>query len=194
MPKQSNNILIFLRHAETALEKGRAVSKWLLSTKGKEQAKTIAQQAFFQTVDKIYSSPEQKAYQTALPLATAINKKIHKREGLNELNRDKGGYLKSKEAYQQKVKECFTNPCSSINNWEKASDALERFEQAINLIDRRDHNKRILIVSHGLVSSLYFAKLVQQLDQVYERWLSTSFCGYGIVQNDTIIKDIARTF
>lgn len=187
-----NNTFTLLRHAETALEKGKVVSKWSLSKRGEKQALKISQQAIFQTIDKIYTSKEQKAYQTILPLAKALDKKISRKEAFNELNRDKGSYLESKEVYQQTVKQCFSNPNHSINNWEKAYDALERFSQGIHLIDRNYENRKILIVSHGLVLNLYFAKLSEQLARVYDRWLATSFCAYGVVQNKRIIKDIVR--
>ena len=56
----------------------------------------------------------------------------------------------------------------------------------------KTYNKKILIVAHGGVINLYFAKIIGQLDKVFERISTNTFCDYGIIKNSKVIKDIAK--
>ena len=90
------------------------------------------------------------------------------------------------------MKLCMTNRKKSFNNWETANKALERFSNKIKEIDYENNDKKILIVSHGTVINLYFAKYLGKLEKVFERFQTNTFCDYGIVQNKKVIKDIAK--
>lgn len=85
-----------------------------------------------------------------------------------------------------------TNWDQSYNKWERANSALKRFSKEIEEIDSRYSNKKILIVAHGGVINLYFAKILEKLDNVFNRALSNSFCDYGIIQDGKVLKDIAK--
>ncbi|MFX1427399.1 MAG: histidine phosphatase family protein [Promethearchaeota archaeon] len=186
MPK---NTLIFLRHAETHLDKDKTISKWDLSTKGQKDALKVTELEFLQNVDIIIASQEEKAYKTVLPLAKKLGKEIQREEKLNELNRDKGKFLEQEE-YTETMKKCLTDRTQSFNNWETANSALERFTQIIEEIDSKFRNKKLLIVSHGCVINLFFAKVLGKLDNLYNRTLSNTFCDYGIIINGRVTKDI----
>lgn len=186
-----NNTFYFLRHAETRVDKTLPVSKWTLSKNGMKQAQELAKRDVFDDVDIIISSDEEKAYQTAKTIAEKLGKSIVRIPELNEIDRDKGGFL-GKEEFDETVKFCLTNLDKSIRNWETANSALERFSKKIEEIDSRFENKKILIVSHGCVINLYFAKILNKLDKVFERWLRNSFCAWGVIKNNEVIKDIVK--
>ncbi|MFX1411689.1 MAG: histidine phosphatase family protein [Promethearchaeota archaeon] len=186
-----NNTLIFLRHAETKVNKDLAISKWILTEYGKESAINLFKLDLLEDVDLIITSDEEKAFQTAFPLAEKLKKEIIRDKKLNEIMRDKGKFLK-KDEYLKTMKLCMTNKNQSFNNWETAENALKRFSKEIEEIDSRYSNKYILIVSHGGVINLYFAKILGKLNNVFSRALSNSFCDYGIIQDGKIIKDIAN--
>jgi len=61
----------------------------------------------------------------------------------------------------------------------------------IDEINSTYKNKKILIVSHGCVINLYFAKCLNQLDRIVERIFSNTFCDYGIIEDGRVVKDIA---
>ncbi|MCK4687733.1 MAG: histidine phosphatase family protein, partial [Candidatus Lokiarchaeota archaeon] len=64
-----NNIIIFLRHAETKIDENLKISKWFLTKRGKKEATNISKLDLFNDIDIIITSNEEKAYQTAFPLA-----------------------------------------------------------------------------------------------------------------------------
>jgi broad specificity phosphatase PhoE len=186
-----NNTLILVRHAETKVDENIKISKWILTEKGKNESRELFNLDLFNDVDIIMTSDEEKAYQTAYPLSKKLNKEIVREQNLNEIMRDYGRFLE-KDEYINNMKLCMENRDQSFNNWETANTALERFSKKIEEIDSNYSNKKILIVSHGGVINLYFAKILGKMEKIYDRILTNTFCDYGIIQNNTIIKDIAK--
>lgn len=186
----TNNILIFLRHAETKVEKGVKNSEWSLTTKGKLDALKIVESKPFDNINIIIASAEEKALNTAYPLAGELKIKILIEADLNEIKRDHGKFLDT-QRYIITMKQCMTIRDKSFNNWETANNALERFSKKIEEIDFKHGRKKILIVSHGVVINLYFAKVLGKLEDVFDRAQTNTFCDYGIIQNNNVIRDIA---
>ncbi|MBY8989984.1 MAG: histidine phosphatase family protein [Candidatus Lokiarchaeota archaeon] len=186
----TNNILIFLRHAETKVEKGVKNSEWSLTTKGKLDALKIVESKPFDNINIIIASAEEKALNTAYPLAGELKIKILIEADLNEIKRDHGKFLDT-QRYIITMKQCMTIRDKSFNNWETANNALERFSKKIEEIDFKHDRKKILIVSHGVVINLYFAKVLGKLEDVFDRAQTNTFCDYGIIQNNNVIRDIA---
>ncbi|NVM19052.1 MAG: histidine phosphatase family protein [Candidatus Lokiarchaeota archaeon] len=187
-----NNILILVRHAETNVDEHTKISKWLLTEKGQKDAINLFNLDLFDDVDIIITSDEEKANQTAYPLSKRLHKEIIREKDLNEILRDQGRYLKTKAEYFNTMKLCMENRNQSYNNWEPANKALNRFSKKIQEIDSKYSNMKILIVAHGGVINLYFAEIIGQLDKVFERIFTNTFCDYGIIQNKNVIKDIAK--
>ncbi len=186
-----NNTFYFLRHGKTKVDKELPISQWVLSDVGEEQAKQLVQEGVFDEVDVIFSSTEEKAYQTAKPIADKFEKEIIQLEEISELNRDKGGFMKAEE-YEKAVKRCLLDPKESVNNWETAESALRRFSQKVEELDSKYENKKILMVGHGYTINMYFAKLLGKLDSIYERLNTNGFADWGIVKNQAVVKDIAK--
>lgn len=186
-----NNTFYFLRHEETKRDSIIPISQWVLSEKGQEQAKILAQQKMFDDIKIICSSTEKKAYQTAKPIADKFKKEVIKIDEIGELNRDNGGFMEPEE-YEQAVKYCLENLNKSVSNWETATHALERFSNKIEEIDKQYENEKILVVGHGFTLNLYFAKLLDALDTVYERFNTNNYGDWGIVKEGKVIKDIAK--
>ena len=187
-----NNILIILRHAETKVDENIKISKWNLTEKGKRDAINLVRFDLFDDVDIIITSEEEKAYQTAYPLSKKLHKEIIRERNLNEIFRDEGRYLRTTADFFKTMKLCVENRNQSYNNWETANHALERFSKAIQEIELKFSNKKILIVAHGGVINLYFAKILGQLDKIFERISTNTFCDYGIIKNKKVISDIAK--
>lgn len=185
------NTLILLRHAETNVDENLKISKWFLTERGKIEATKIFKLDLFNDIDIIITSDEEKAYQTAYPLAEKLQLEIIRNERLNEINRDQGRFLE-KDEYLKTMELCMANKDQSYNKWETVNSALNRFSNKIEEIDSRYYNKKILIVAHGGVINLYFAKILEKLDDVFNRVLTNSFCDYGIIQDGRVIKDIAK--
>ena len=184
------NTLILLRHAETAINKKIPSSEWKLSLKGNEQALSLLTDSYLSDVQIIVTSSEKKALRTIEPLAEQLSISIQEFDEFNELCRDRGQFG-TKEEYNENVKYCFGEPNIAINNWETANEALERFSRKIAEIDNKYRNKKIIIVSHGLILNLYFAQTLGEQKHLYKRWLQTEFCQYGIIEKSAVVKDIA---
>jgi len=67
-----NNVLIFVRHAKTLVDKGRPIEKWGLAEEGERQAQKISDFGEFNDADLLISSGEEKAYLTIKPLASKL--------------------------------------------------------------------------------------------------------------------------
>ena len=146
---------------------------------------------FLINVDIIITSDEDKAYYASLPLSEKLQKEVIREKDLNEIMRDNGKFLEN-ENYLKTMKLCVENRDQSFNNWETAENALDRFSKKIEELDNKYNKKKILIVAHGVVINLYFAKIIDRLDDVYDRAMSNTFCDFGIIKNGKIIKDIVK--
>ncbi|MCL5113546.1 MAG: phosphoglycerate mutase family protein [Patescibacteria group bacterium] len=186
-----NNTFYFLRHGKTKIDKNAPVSRWVLSEVGEKQASQLTREGVFDDIDLIFSSTEDKAYKTVLPIAEKLGKKVIKLEAICEINRDNSGFLEMEE-YEKTIGQCLKNPDKSFNSWETANHALERFSKQISELDKEYSNKKILVVGHGFTINMYFAKLLGVLDKVYERLSRNDFADWGIVKNQAVVKDIAK--
>ncbi|MHA1185263.1 MAG: histidine phosphatase family protein [Candidatus Heimdallarchaeota archaeon] len=187
----TNNVLFHLRHAETKYDEAVPVSQWALSEYGLKQAEALVQEEIFSKIDIIITSGETKAYQTATPIATALNLSISQFVELNELHRDKEEHLTNKE-YRRYVNKTLSNIHDSVGLWESGISALNRFSKKIDEVEALYLNKNILVVTHGLVINLYFGKLLKSNHNLPYRWSLTTFCDYGIVKNGKVIQDIVQ--
>ncbi len=186
-----NNSFYFLRHGKTKVDGKVPISKWVLSEKGALQVKELVDSNVFSSIEVVICSGEEKAYQTAKPIANALGKEVLRYDDLSELNRDEGGFM-SPEQYEKTIEECLTNRGQSTHRWETANSALERFSQKINELERKYDGKNVLVVGHGFTINLYFASLLGQLDSTYRRLQTNTFCDWGIVRDNSVVKDIAN--
>ena len=186
-----NNTFYFLCHAETKMDKSVPVSYWKLSKGGKKEAYELADVGMFDDIDAIVTSEEEKAVQTAAPIAKRLGVEPMCIAELGEINRDGGGFLE-KDEFDKAIQVSLTNLDESHYEWEKGRDALERFQGAIDKIDSECDHKNILIVAHGCVVNLYFAHLLDKLDKAHARMVKTRFCDWGMVQDGEVVEDIVK--
>lgn len=157
---------------------------------GIEQAYKTACSGCFDDIEVIVSSLEQKALQTAQPFADRVGIELTVNVGLGEHDRRNSGFLEGSE-FNENLKTAFDDPEASPKRWETTGDALVRFKNALDEIDAKYEGKKILVVTHGTVLSLYFADQLGVQDQVYDRWTNLDNCDWGIVENGEIVRDIA---
>lgn len=186
-----NNTFYFLRHGKTKVDKDLPVSKWVLSEIGEDNSRKLAEGSDFDNIDLIFSSTEHKAFQTAEPIADKLNKEIIQLGGIAELNRDEGGHMEV-EDYEENVRICLLHLNESVKKWEPAVNALERFTKQIELLDEKYENKNILVVGHAYTINMYFASLLRELENVYERLHTNSFNDWGVTKNRVVLKDISH--
>ena len=184
-----NNKLIFLRHAPTIIDQDIPSDRWGIKPESIDTLTALSTLSDFQNIDLIYSSTKNRAVLTAGFFANKNNVNIIQVEELAEINKPGADKLPP-EDYQQLKLQIFSDFDFSANNSETANQALIRFAQAIDVIDSSNIGKNILIVSHGITMSLYFAQLQSQLSDILSRWDKFKFSNYGVVLNGNVVRDI----
>ena len=89
---------------------------------------------------------------------------------------------------QKSIEERLFTGLAGDGNWASGKEISKKIEE----IDHDYNDKKILIVSHGTVINLYFAKILGKLENIFNRTQTNTFCDYGIIQNKVVIKDIAK--
>jgi broad specificity phosphatase PhoE len=186
-----SNEIVFLRHAETLRDKSIPTSKWRLSNEGYMQRKGIHAILNLHHFDIVISSAESKAYDTAKIFERIIHSRIIRNPMFNELNRDNGPFL-SNEEYSNAVQSIMNDHSLSIHGWETIESAMKRFNEGVEKLNQRYQSKKLLLVSHGIVLTMYFSSLLNCLNESFDRWKRLHFCSYGITKNGVIIKDIVE--
>ncbi|MFJ3321723.1 histidine phosphatase family protein [Curtobacterium sp. NPDC086286] len=145
----------FLTHAEVVVDPARPIESWGLSPDGRARAAGAAAVAWGPGVQRIVSSTEQKAVDTAAILAEAVGLVHSTDAALGEIDRSATGYLPPPE-FDGVVDAFFATPEDSVRGWERAVDAQDRIVRAVRaLTDAGD----VTIVSHGAVGALLLADL-----------------------------------
>ena len=78
-----NKRLFFLRHCESELDFNMPASQWRLSAKGEQHARRLASSGQFDDVETIITSEEEKAHQTAHPIAKRNSLSIREMPNFN---------------------------------------------------------------------------------------------------------------
>jgi broad specificity phosphatase PhoE len=182
------NKYIFLRHAETLKDPNTHPKDWLLTPDALQIVNKYIEEGKFANVTKIYSSTEPKAVATGKPISAKLEAEINELENFVEVKREKK-FLTDEEFLAQKKKEV-ENLGTVENGVESGGDALNRFEEGIDKLESEFNGETILVISHGTVMSIYFAKLLNELPNVFDRWQKLKFCALGEVENNHVKVDI----
>ncbi|MHA1516430.1 MAG: histidine phosphatase family protein [Candidatus Heimdallarchaeaceae archaeon] len=184
------NTYIFLILALTTIDKSQPAEKWVISETGIEEICNVVSSGKFDDVDVIISSSEKKAIQTAFYLSERIEKEINLNPNLKELDRGQE-VIKTQEDYETKVWRIFDNPSECSFGWETAEGALGRFKRGISQIENTYSHKKIFIVSHGIILTLFFGDILRlKKEELLPRWKKLKFCAWGTVINSKVDRDI----
>ena len=183
------NSLYFLRHAETQEDESIPVRDWIITKAGIDLTRELAKAEAFSEIHGIIHSSEGKARQTAEIFAEGLDVQMYQLSGLDELSREHEGAL-TYEEYRDRVRKTVSNPEKNVLGWESGASALKRFEDAVRKIDIMFHRKNVLIVSHGIVLTLFFCKLKKFEAIAYERWSQLKFLSWGLVRDGRVLVDL----
>jgi broad specificity phosphatase PhoE len=183
------NSLYFLRHAESKVDLAVPARDWSITPNGAKLTRDLANSQKLSVIDGIIHSSETKARQTAEIFAEGLEVQMYQLSGLDELVREHGGTLTNEE-YRNRVRQTLTDWDGSIPGWESGASALERFEDSVKKIDIMFHRKNVLIVSHGIVLTIYFCKLKGLESIAFERWSQLEFLSWGLVRDGRVLVDL----
>lgn len=151
--------LILVKHAMPAIEPEVPASLWRLSEQGRADAMLLAEALTDDRPDRVFSSVEPKAEETARILAQHLGLPHATRPGLHEHDRRGVGFL-GEEAFQAAVAAFFSRPTELVMGAETAEAAGARFEAAVDAVLQESASGTTVIVAHGTVISLYLARKV----------------------------------
>lgn len=177
-----NKYLIFVKHSLPQIIEGVPAREWHLSEEGKLRAEHLAQRLGAYQLEVIVSSVEPKAVETAQTISKVLKLEPTFAENLHEHDRSETRYLSGDE-FQNAVREFFSKPDELVFGNETANDACNRFSKAVHSILATHSNKRIAIVSHGTVISLFVSRLTGASD--YPLWLDFGLPSYIVLDIDS---------
>jgi len=179
--------LYLITHAHTAQVPSLDATRWKLSAQGIEQAEALAAQPFWDEVDCIVLSLEEKTRLTVDPVLATRDLNFFHDKRFNELKR--GGWV---EDYGAQVRQAFTMPDKPSGEWEPAAHGLERFLAGIADLVVRCAGQTVALVGHGLTLSLYRAYLLGQPQVKFEEWVELSFASVALV--DPVAVELHQDF
>jgi broad specificity phosphatase PhoE len=179
-------LLYLVRHARSQMM-GDAPARWPLSNHGRRQAGVLARQGLWREVEFIFSSPEPKALQTAEPAARRWRIPLEIVDCLHELRRPR-----LVPDYRKVVARLLADRQASIAGMESAAQAAERITRCLEALVAAHPEQTLAAVSHGLVLTLFLARLENRWPTVAE-WLAVPFAGLAVVETTPwrLVKDWA---
>ncbi len=168
-------LLYLIRHATSRMT-GDAAERWSLSEQGRREAGILARQDFWRTVEHLFSSPEPKAVQTAEPAARRWGIPLAVSDCLHELRRPR-----LIPHYEQTVARLFADPETALDGYESAAEAARRIIRCFEELVAAHPERTLAVVSHGLVLTLFLARLEHRWPTVAE-WRAVPFTGLAVVE------------
>jgi broad specificity phosphatase PhoE len=143
----------------------------------------------FTKIEAVIHSSERKAKQTADVFAERLRANLYEIPEFNELGRPAGPLLSNRE-YRLYVRETLTDWEHNHHGWESGRDALQRISSAVEQVNITFHDKTILVVTHGIILTLYFSQLLNLQSTAFERWTRMPFLAWGLARDGHVLIDI----
>lgn len=145
---------LYISHPQVQIDPQVPVPNWSLSPLGHERVLAAAARPWVAKLQRIVSSPERKAIETAEILAEAAGVEVEIASASHEIDRSSTGYL-THDAHEEAANRFFADPSHSFRGWEKAIDAQQRIVTTISqIILEHDPARPIAFVGHGGVGTL----------------------------------------
>ena len=153
--------LILIRHGlpEKIINEDGQPANPPLSETGHEQARKVAHWLKDREIDRLYSSPMQRAYQTAEPLASMKNLEIEVRDGVAEYDQEAGHYIpveQLKELDYERWQKLMRGEVDEIDFPKFCEDVIEAIEEIV----LENRGKRVAITCHGGVINVWTAHVI----------------------------------
>ncbi len=155
--------LVFVRHGRPVhIEDAEGAADPPLADVGHEQAQRVADWLMTAGIDALYSSPMNRALQTAAPFADASGLAMNIRDYLREFDHEGSSYVPTEvlkatnpEAYRERISAGFVD---------KDFDVVGFQANVVGEVDRivADHRgQRVAVVCHGGVINAYLGRCLE---------------------------------
>lgn len=148
------SVLILIKHALPDIRQGVPASQWHLSSEGRKRARLLAPQLAGYRLQRIYSSQETKAAETAEILASELKLLFQTAPNLHEHLRPVDPNF-DQQIFEAAVADFFARPDELVFGSETADQAHKRFRTAVESVVDANPAQNLAIVAHGTVISLF---------------------------------------
>jgi broad specificity phosphatase PhoE len=162
MATDSDNSILLVRHgatAETDAQRYPSTQDLPLSERGRNQATALAVTLHGVTLDAVFSSPSQRARETAEPLAIQRNLALQVVPELAEMGFGRLGgmsFAEAVKAFPKTIKRWVENPFEvTIPEGEPFLDFVGRVRRARRQLTREWAGRTIAVVAHGGVVAVW---------------------------------------
>ncbi len=176
--------VVLVRHGHPTVE-GEDHARWVLSDEGREAARILREDPIWEGIERIFTSPERKAEDTARIIGEAQGIPVGVREDLREVRRPWEA-----EDYEDKIRAFLKG--EGPDGWETreaAETRLLRLMEDILLVDID-----VGVISHALLLTFFLARVSSVRPSF---WLhhSIRFAEYAVYDSDAGVlssRDFAR--
>ena len=148
------SVLLLIKHALPEIRQGVPASQWHLSSEGRKRARLLAPQLAGYRLQRIYSSQEPKAAETAEILASELKLPFRTAPNLHEHLRPVDPNF-DQQIFEAAVADFFARPDELVFGSETADQAHEQFRTAVESVVDANPAQNLAIVAHGTVISLF---------------------------------------
>ncbi|MFQ5398626.1 MAG: histidine phosphatase family protein [Anaerolineae bacterium] len=172
--------LILIRHSAVELEPGVPAHRWRLSMDGRARCLLMAPALAAFKPDLIVTSHEPKAIETGRILAGVLGLPCEAADGLHEHDRRGTPFFEKQEAFAAAVAAFFAQPDQLLFGRETAVQAGARFVNAVTRLTAQYPEKKVAVVAHGTVITLFLASFNAFIDP-FELWCSLTLPCFFVV-------------
>jgi broad specificity phosphatase PhoE len=144
-------VLLLVRHSLPEIDWTRPAEEWRLSEEGRVRCERLGIQVGAYGPERLLSSPEPKAFETAELIAPTLGLEVEVEDDLREHERRTFPFLPRAE-FLRRMRELFARPDEVVVGEESANAARARFAAVVDSIGRP-----AAVVTHGTVIALYAA-------------------------------------
>ena len=153
--------LMLIRHGlpEKVINEDGSPANPPLSKTGLEQAQKVADWLVDHEIDRLYSSPMQRAFQTAEPLARLKELEIEIRDGVAEYDRESGHYIpveQLKELDYERWRRLMDGNVDEVDFPDFCNGVIATIEEII----AENRGKKVAITCHGGVINVWTAHVI----------------------------------
>lgn len=182
--------LIFIRHSISRQIPGTSAHQWELTDEGRARCADLAAALTPYRVNRIASSDEPKALQTAEVVAShlSLETPLIIEPEFGETRRATAPYFDSNAEFAAAVKRAIAQPDAVVFGEESFNDARKRFIDALSRLVERYPDETLAVVTHGTVLSLvleHYAGI-----DAYETWQSLKMPAYAVLTPNLELLDL----
>lgn len=149
--------LVLIKHSLPLIEPEIPAPKWRLSPEGERRCAALAERLEPYRLDRLFSSEEPKAVETAAILADRLEIPLERVPDLHEHLRYRVAFG-TPESFRASVARFFELPEELVFGEETAGQAHRRFSLAVENLISKYPDENLGVVSHGTVISLFVAR------------------------------------